>query len=129
MKPSEDKKSIALSISGNLSTQELEVLIVELSVARAHMLPPVPFEVPKSDDPNFDVPNISSQDDPYMSAGSLRDGSFRLWLRSFGYGWMVFTFPLEKACALRDYLVANTPASSRSFNFFADNPGDGSSSH
>ena len=36
MKLSEDKKSVALSISSNLTTQELEVLIVELSVARAH---------------------------------------------------------------------------------------------
>ena len=119
MKLSDDKKSISISVSGKLSTIEVETLIADLAFLRANMLPPVPFELPRPADPNSDLPNVSSQDDPYLSVRLLRDGSIRFWLRNFGLGWMVFNLPVEKACAVRDYLVANTPKESPGPNIFA----------
>lgn len=129
MKLSDDKKSISISVDGTLSTVEVETLIADLAFLRANMLPPVPFELPKPGDPNSDLPNLSVQDDPYLSAKLLKDGQIRLWLRSFGLGWMVFNLPIERACALRDFLIANTPDESHDPHFFTQAKNDGSPSH
>ncbi|MHB1091731.1 hypothetical protein [Thiobacillus sp.] len=120
MKLSDDKKSISISVNGALSTVEVETLIADLAFLRANMLPPVPFELPSPGDPNSDLPNLSVQDDPYISVRLLRDGKIRFWLRNFGLGWMIFNLPVEKACAVRDYLVANTPKESPGPSIFAD---------
>ena len=61
MKISEDKKSICLSLNGTLSAHELTMLIAELAVVRANMLPEVPkTPLVKSDG------SMSVQDDPRL---------------------------------------------------------------
>ncbi len=120
MKLSDDKKSISISVIGTLSTAKVDTLIADLAFLRANMLPPVQLEPPRPGDPNSDHPNVSSQDDPSISVRLLRDGKIRFWLRNRGLGWMVFNLPVEKACAVRDYLIANTPKESPGPNIFTE---------
>ncbi len=119
MELSDNKESVTLSISGNLSTTEVETLIADLSVVRANMQPAVPFAQPKPEDLNDDSANISCQDDPRLSVRLLHDGRIRLWLRNAGLGWMIFNLPINVACTIRDYLVANTPKTSDGSNLFS----------
>ena len=129
MKLTDDKKSVEISISGTLSAIEVETLIADLSEVRANMIPPVPFQVQNPGSTNSDLPNVSAQDDPYFSVRLLRDGKIRMWLRNSGLGWMVFDLPVDKACAVRDYLIANTPQTSSGRNLLAKDFGDSDTSH
>jgi hypothetical protein len=129
VKVSDDKKTVKMSVDGTLSVTELETLIANLSVLRANMLPPVPFEPPKHEDPSTDLLNVSVQDDPYLQARLLRDGRIRLWIRNHGLGWLVYNLPVNKACTLRDYLIANTPKSTPGPNLLEDDFGDSGAPH
>jgi len=129
LKLSDDQKSVEISVSGALSATDVETLLADLMELRANMLPPVPEELPKPGTKGAALSNVSSQDDPYLSARLLRDGRIRLWLRNAGIGWMAFNLPVDKACTLRDYLIANTPEKSPGPNLFADNFGEGGTPH
>lgn len=125
---SDDKKTAQISINKTLTASEIETLISELAVVRANMLPPIPFEVPKATDPDIDSSHVTVQDDPYVQVKLLKDNRIRIWLRSWGLGWMAFNLTQDNACTIRDYLIANTP-DNRKVDFFTDHDSGGHASH
>lgn len=129
MKISDDKKAATISINGAFSATQVETLIADLSVLRANILPPVPFEPPKPTDPSGESLNVSAQDDPYLQARLLHDGRIRLWIRNHGLGWLVFNLPVEQARGLRDYLNANLPETPSSPSLFDDELGGANAPH
>ena len=127
MKPvlADDKASVRLKIEGSLSTSEVESLIADLALVRGRMIPEVTRKNPLLDPGE---PNISIQDDPDFQLRLLRDGSIRLWIRNRGLGWLIFNIPVNNACTMRDYLIANTPTDENGPDFFSDeDPGRGRS--
>ena len=105
MKLSDDARSAHISINRDLSSRELETLIVKLMTLRSSMLPHVP-EAPPVDDGDA---IFSCQEDGGLALSTSKDGRTRLLLRHTGFGWLAFTFGLDHACLIRDYLVAHTP--------------------
>ncbi|SFM56284.1 hypothetical protein [Nitrosomonas communis] len=119
MELSNDKKSVSLSINETLSAQELTTLIAELAIVRANMLPEVPKNPPvKSDE------GMSVQDDPQLAVVKLKDERIRFGFRNAGLGWLVFNIPSNKACSIRDYLIANTQPDAS--DLFRNKDGSGS---
>jgi len=126
---SADKQLAIVSIDRTLSAFELQTLIADLAVARAQMLPTVQFEPPGRREPAPDSLNVSEQDDPYLQAARLRDGRIRLWIRNQGIGWLAFNIPADKACGLRDYLIANTGANPSGSGLFQKQGSDPDTTH
>jgi len=123
MKLTENKTQAIVAVSGKLTAAEVETLISDLAELRAHMEPPVPFDEPIPE--NFkENQKISVQNNPYISLRLLRNRGIRLWLRHHGIGWMIFNIPTDKACAIRDYLIANTPEENPNARFLGDQIGD-----
>ncbi len=129
MKLSANKEKLHLAISGDFNVEEIESLLADLAGLRAEMIPPVPVTVPTLASTETHSPNISMQDDPYFSIRLLKDGQFRFWLRNQGLGWMVFNLSSQKSCALRDYLIANAPATPPGSDFFVEKRGGGGTEH
>lgn len=129
MKLNTDKKTAAISIVGDLTTAQVEKLIADLAELRASMQPEVSVVPPGPGGLSNDRVTVSLVDDPYLSARPLKDGRVRLWLRNGGLGWMIFNLSIEKACALRDFLIANTPASPGEHDLFRDGGGDSGPRH
>lgn len=125
---SDDKKSAQISINKTFTAPEIETLISELAVIRANMLPPIPFEPPKATDPDIDSSHVTEQDEPHVQVKLLKDNRIRIWLRSWGLGWMAFNLTQENACIIRDYLIANTP-DNRDADFFRDQGSHGDALH
>ncbi len=110
MKLSDDKKSVSLSINGEFSANELLALISELGFVRREMIPEVAYEHPADEE------ICSIQDDPALFFGAFGD-YIALGLRDSGHGWMVFNFPHDQACNIRDLFIANTqPGTSELFS-------------
>lgn len=123
---SPDGRTVRLTIDSKLNAEDLESLISDLALLRGKLNPEVPRECPNLQS-SRDV-RVSTQSDPDFQLRLLRDGGIRLWIRNRGLGWLVFDFPVSNACAMRDYLVANTPAEVDQAGFFdGDLPGGGSS--
>ena len=95
-----------VNISGELSAPEIEALITELATLRSAMQPPVPGDRP---DPlsEPDKP-ILMESDSAMTAALRRDGSFRLWLRNRGTGWMGYEVDSQRAQALAHYILSRS---------------------
>lgn len=122
-----DAATVDLTLEGRFTGPELEGLIADLAVLRNQMSPEVPRECPTRE--TVGDQNVSVQDDPDFQLRLLRDGSIRLWIRSRGLGWLVFNIPVSNACAMRDYLVANTPKDGATGDFFTDDVSDPATSH
>lgn len=118
--------SATVEINGSLSTSEIETLISDLALLRGSMIPEVTRKNPLMDPGE---PKVSIQDDPDFQLRLLRDGRIRLWIRNRGLGWLVFNIPTINACAMRDYLIANTPTDEAAPDFFSDEAPDGGLSH
>jgi hypothetical protein len=114
-----------LTITGSYTADELETLIADLAVARANMNPPVPKTPPSPDQEK----RISLWDDPSLSMRLLRDGRIRLWIMNPGIGWLVFNIPVNTACSMRDYLVANTTTVESVPNLSSEDFPNGGTSH
>jgi hypothetical protein len=120
----DDKQTARVSIDGTLTTAEIETLIADLAVIRAHMLPPAP------DSPYEPAShNISVQKNASAIVGLLRDGNVRFWMRNIGIGWLAFDVQIANACAIRDYLVDRIPADGTGPSLFDKKLGDGDPSH
>jgi hypothetical protein len=102
----------------------VETLIADLAALRAQMIPEVPRNRPDRDSKQ----NVSVQDNADMEVRLLRDGRIRFWIRNCGLGWLVFNLPVGPACAIRDYLIANTPEQPAGNNVFEEF-GGGDASH
>ena len=124
----EGKHSARISIDGTLTAVEIETLIADLAVTRAHMLPTVPDSPPGLDDVIEEAHNLSVQENPRVVVARLSDGRMRFWVRNIGIGWLVFNLPVTGACAIRDYLLANTPAKGDP-GLFKESGGDPNTSH
>ena len=122
-----DKRRINLVINADLSTDDLESLISDLALLRGQMEPEVTRTCPNKE--TAGEVKVSIQDDPDFSLRLLKDGRIRLWIRNRGLGWLVFNLPVINACAMRDYLVANTPDDDPSGDFFREDFGSEGVSH
>jgi hypothetical protein len=129
LKLSDDKRTLVAQIDKTLSPSEVQTLISDLAELRANMLPPVPRERAQLVDETGDGPNVSMQNDPDAEVRLLRDGRIRFWFRNSGLGWLVFNVPTDKACAIRDYLIANTPEGHTGPNLFSDDGTSGNAAH
>jgi len=87
------------------------------------------LEPPKPGDKIREDIQLSVQDEPYIQSKLLRDKRIRLYLRNHGLGWLVFNLPVDTACALRDFLIANTPKESIGQDFFLSQDSGGDISH
>lgn len=95
-----------LDLRGTYSANELEALITELATLRSGMQPPVPQNRPNPlNDP--DKP-ILMESDSAMTAALRTDGSFRLWLRNRGTGWMGYEVDAQRAQALAQYILSRS---------------------
>ena len=122
---SSDHRRVSLQFEGELDAFGLQSLISELAVLRNRLQPEVPRSPPEKGDPGPET-NLTVQEDPDFTLRLLWDGRIRLWVRSRGLGWLPFDFPVGNACAMRDYLIANTPevdpGSDLLFEEFPDGP-------
>jgi hypothetical protein len=125
---SDDKQSARVSIDRMLTAAGIETLIAELAVTRAHMLPAV-SDSPSGLDSEDQSHHLSVQENSNVVVARLRDGRIRFWMRNIGIGWMVFNVPIQAACAIRDYLIANTPPAKGGRGLFDKNVGDPDISH
>jgi len=123
----DDKQSVRLSIDDTLSTIDVETLIADLAVIRAHMLPAVPDSPPGTDEPASH--NVSHQKNAAAIVGMLRDGSVRFWMRNIGIGWLPFDVTIKNACAIRDYLISRTSSAGTGPGLFSDDLGGGGAPH
>jgi len=103
MNLSDDKRTVHLSIDGDLKADDLQDLIAELARVRARMLPAVP-NAPISDDLD------SAERAEGFAVRTLSDEYIQLLIRDLGLGWLSIALDIGQACTLRDFLVANTPA-------------------
>lgn len=127
MKLSADKRRVTLAINEELDTAQIEDLIAELADLRAEMEPGVPMERPTPGNP---ATRVAMQDDPSFTAVPLKDGRTRFWLRSHGYGWLVFNFTRAQSAILRDFFIANAPENlDTGPNLFRDGNDHGNTAH
>lgn len=118
-----DAASVDLRIEGTFTAVQLEDLISDLAVVRGRLCPEVARAVADLDR------KVSVEDDPDFQLRLLNDGRIRLWIRNRGLGWLVFNLPVRNACAMRDYLISNTPADRTSLEFFGEQDAHGGTSH
>lgn len=104
---SDDRRSVRVEISGDLSTTAVERHISALARIRNDMLPAVPMHPPTTKDFAGDPPHGAAHYNPEMEIRLIAPGVFRLWLRSTGLGWLSFDLPADSAVALGEYLVLN----------------------
>ena len=112
----EDEALMALlSIAQDMDGQDLDTLISALAEVRVQKLPPVAATRPMSiDASSMDTP-VTMEDSPAMMAVRLRDGRFRVWARSSGFGWLAFNLDQADARAIRDWFAANVEGQSDLF--------------
>lgn len=103
-----DSTSATLSIVGTFTPEQLQTLIADLAVARANMLPPVPYERKELAQASDDSLRLSEQSDPYVQIAERRDKTFLLWMRNSGIGWLAFNVSRETAVGIRDYITSRT---------------------
>jgi len=104
MNLSDDKRTARISIDADLKAADLEALLVKLATLRSQMLPAVPSA------PRLDA-TFSSQEDGGMAVQPLPEDRVQLLLQHAGFGWLSFILHVNQASVLRDFLVANIPAS------------------
>lgn len=124
---SNDRHCVSVTITGDFSAADLETLIADLATVRANLLPQVSADPPGAEATEQNQ-HVSVQENPGIAIRLLDDGRIRIWLRNIGLGWHVFNLPVHNACAIRDYLVANTPPGIDG-NFFAQQITDRDTSH
>ena len=106
MQLTKDKRTAKIELKADLTTVGLEKLMADLAVLRANMLP----QVPRTGDSDAQPYTHSFQDDPDVTIQLLRPSlGFRIGLRTQGFGWLAFDIPQDRAIAMRDYFIANTP--------------------
>jgi hypothetical protein len=106
MKLDPSKTQATVDIRGNFTASELESLISRLAVLRSDMSPPVPeHRMDAMRDP--DKP-ILMEHESAMTAALRTDGSFRLWLRNRGLGWLAYEVDVQRARALANYILARS---------------------
>jgi hypothetical protein len=101
---SEDKRNAKISIDRNFDAEQMELLITLLMSLRGKMLP----DVPSSPNPES---LMSYQEEGGFAMRLMPDQRVQLLFRHAGAGWLPFALNVEQACALRDFLIANTPTS------------------
>lgn len=104
MKLSDDKRTVHLSIDRDLTSEDLQNLISELARVRARMLPAVPG-APRAGDLD------SAERVEGFAVRTLSAEYIQLLFRDLGLGWLSIALSIAQACELRDFLIANTPAS------------------
>lgn len=100
----DDCKSASVKINQVFSARELGALIISLMEVRSHLEPPVSLDRPGPEDDEL----VLIENDPALTMGQRADGSFRLWVRNRGVGWMGFEISQQKAATLRDFLIPRT---------------------
>lgn len=105
-----DRTHLDASICGRLDGIAVETLIAELAEMRAEMVPPVSPAPPRLDDESDKTPSVTTEDGPAVRLVPLEGDRIGLWLRNEGLGWLNFRIPIDTACAMRDWLIANTPS-------------------
>lgn len=124
MKLSPNKEKLQIAVTGDLTAKDVDSLVQQLIAQRSLMQPEVPVSPPTLQSVTSDNSNITVVNDPGVQIALLRDGQFRLWLQHFGIGWMAFNIPLNNACAIRDYLVANTSKTDSTTNLVVQQEGE-----
>jgi len=117
---------VQIEISGTLDAPGLETLISDLAEVRANMTPPVPMERPS---PGQGADRVSMQDEPSVMAVPLKDGRIRFWLRSHGFGWLVFNFTHQQCATLRDFFQVHAGHIDAGPSLFREGDGDGNAPH
>jgi hypothetical protein len=120
MKLSDDMRSLHISIDSPYTANQLEDLLVKLMSLRGQMLPAVSAMPNMEDEKRL----ISCQEDGGFALSTSSDARTRLYLRHSGLGWLAFTFGVEHALLLRDYLTNHTPDEKR-MNLISDEPAGG----
>lgn len=126
IKINSDKRAVTITIDRTLTTPELLLLIHSLIQTRAKMSPAVPVDhklLAIDESPDF-----IELDDPNFTAARHNDGRIRFWVRNAGLGWTAFNISTDRACALRDYLIANTPPTPSAINLI-EPPASGNTTH
>ena len=104
MNLSDDKRTVHLSIEGDLTAEDLQALIAQLARVRARMLPAVPG-APAADDLD------SAERAEGFAVRTLSAEYIQLLFRDLGLGWLSIALEIDQARVLREFLIANTPAS------------------
>lgn len=99
-----DKTHLRLQIDANLTADELEALILDLSLRRAAMSPPVPMRAPRPGTADPDK-RLLQNTDPSIDARRLTEGRVRFYLRHPGLGWLCTDFTAIQAMYLRDFFT------------------------
>ncbi len=121
-----DHTRAQIELSATLDAQQLETLISDLAELRANMTPPVPMERPK---PGDGAERVSMQDEPSIMAVPLKDGRIRFWLRSHGFGWLVFNFTHQQCATLRDFFQVHAAHIDAGPSLFRESDSDGNTTH
>lgn len=99
MQLSADKRTAKIRVDRRLDAAQVHQLILDLAALRARMEPAHSRSIELAGDTEVHI-----QDDPDLQLGQLADGRFRLYLRSWGLGWLVFNLHADKARAIGDYI-------------------------
>ena len=108
--------SALLSIAKEMDGQALDALISALAEVRANTQPPVESTRPVPTEGSTTDTPVTIEDSPAMMAVRLRDGRFRVWARSSGFGWLAFNLDQANARAIRDWFAANVEGDSDLFS-------------
>lgn len=90
------------------------------------MTPAVPMERPG---PGEGAERVSMQDEPSIMAVPLKDGRIRFWLRSHGFGWLVFNFTHRQCATLRDFFQVHASHIDAGPSLFRDGNSGGNTPH
>lgn len=107
MNLNKDKTLASLHIQGDLTAQDMDVLISKLGEMRSDMHPSVAETRAKALTANAPA---TVENSPAMMTARLTDGRIRFWARSAGFGWMAFNVTESDAMSIRDFLIANLPS-------------------
>lgn len=106
MKLNADTSLATLDVRGEFTAAGLEALLVELAVLRSGMEPPVTEKPPDATtDP---TKPILMENGSSLVAALRKDGSFRLWLRNRGYGWIGYEVDAGRARGVAKYILSRS---------------------
>jgi hypothetical protein len=102
MKLNDKKTSLHVSIDGDLSAEEVEAIIRDLSFCRAEMEPEVTSRRPSEWADNEWPSKLMGQEDPLIMIQPSGEGRVMMSIRTAGLGWLFFALPAETVEALTE---------------------------
>lgn len=98
-----EKTRARIELNGELDAAEVDALIRQLAQLRAGMQPPVPATRRQLEATGQDVTAI---EDPALLIAPTTRGSFRLWLRHSGIGWIAYDLGGTQARTSAKYILS-----------------------